>query len=324
MPAPLICPVHREPLVSQGEDLRGVSHGEVYPVVDGVPVLIADRAERAATAARGRQAAEGSSEPDAQVSSAQAFYNRADEMEKYCRQDLEGVQADLNRWLGEVRCEGPVLEIGSGRGVVQGTGGDYVAVDYSLTNLIRYVRSSHQRVCASAEKLPFGDGSFRFLFTIATLEHVPGADLAFGEIDRVLKPGGVAYVAPAWHCTQYNCEGLLVRPYQGLTLRQKLIKATLPARRTAVAKAVGALPARLTRRAVWRLGRRAPTQMRFGRLRPDYDVYWFSDSDACSRLDAHEGCLYFESRGYELLHPRGGVLGRLMARNIPVIVRKPG
>jgi SAM-dependent methyltransferase len=45
---------------------------------------------------------------------------------------------------------------------------------------------------ASAEKLPFADGSFDYVTCIEVLEHVP-ADLrpaAFREIWRVLKPGG--------------------------------------------------------------------------------------------------------------------------------------
>ena len=45
--------------------------------------------------------------------------------------------------------------------------------------LRQYIKPQYQRVCATAERLPFPDNSFRFLFTIAALEHVPRADLAF-------------------------------------------------------------------------------------------------------------------------------------------------
>src|SRR6185437_2496296 len=107
-----------------------------------------------------------------------------------------------------------------------------------------------RRVCASAERLPFADGTFRFIFTVATLEHVPGADRAVAEIERVLAPGGVAYLRPAWHCVQYNCEGIPVRPYRDLDLLQKLIKATLPVQQTLVFKAAQALPDHVEPRAL--------------------------------------------------------------------------
>ena len=192
---------------------------------------------------------------------------------------------------------------------MQGTGGaDYVAADFSFTALRQYIRPQYQRVCATAEHLPFPDNSFRFLFTIAALEHVPCADLAFDEIHRVLKPGGVAYLHPAWHCTQYNCDGIPVRPYKDLTLAQRWVKLTLPVRQKGAVKAATALPGRMLRRLSWSLGR-GETTMRFGRLQPDYQTFWTSDSDAASRLDSHEGCLDFQLRRYEVLSPGQGVRG---------------
>ena len=316
MPADLCCPVHREALRPDGAGmLVGEARGEAYPVVEGVPVLIADREER-----------RDASERDWSRGSSRArpldFYNRTDDHDGFCRSQLEDIRADMTRWLEAARARGPVLEIGSGKGALQGFGGDYVALDYSLTALTRYVRPEHQRVCASAVRLPFHDGAFRFVLSIAALEHVPEAGLAFAEIERVLAPGGVAYLAPAWHCVQYNCEGIPVRPYRDLDLGQKLVKATLPLRRSLVVKALGTLPGRLARRARWSL-RPGPTSLRFERLRPDYETFWTSDSDAAARLDAHEGCLFFHSRGYEVLSPGGSTLRQLLVRHGAVVVRKP-
>lgn len=251
------------------------------------------------------------------------FYNRTDDHDSYCRAELEEVRRDLSRFLGQARSSGPVLEIGSGKGALQGTGGDYVACDYSLSALANHLLPEHQRVCASAERLPFPDASFRFLFTVAALEHVPGADSAFAEIDRVLAPGAVAYLAPAWHCVQWNCEGIPVRPYADLTLRQKLVKLSLPLLQSLPWKAATTFPARLLRRALWQLDRR-PTALRFTRLRPDYQTFWMSDSDAAARIDSHEGCLYFSSRGYQVLQPGPGARSQLLARHQAVVVRKPG
>jgi SAM-dependent methyltransferase/uncharacterized protein YbaR (Trm112 family) len=310
-----ICPVHREPLRREEGALVGVTHGERYPIVDGIPVLIADRAERRAAAEIDWQRASHEKTP-------LSFYNRPDDHDGYCREALDDIERDMSRWLALARPDGPVLEIGSGKGALQGFGGDYTACDYSLTALRTFVRPEHGRVCASAERLPFADNTFRFLFTIATLEHVPGADRAFAEIERVLAPGGVAYLSPAWHCVQYNCEGIPVRPYSDLDLRQKLVKATLPLRQTLLVKAAGQLPGRVLRRAIWSL-HKDPTRMRFDRLRPDYERFWMSDSDAAARLDSHEGCLFFHSRGYEILSPGATALRQLLARHEPVVVKKP-
>ncbi len=280
----LVCPVHGEALrEEQGPGattwLVGVGHGERYPVAGGVPVLIADPGER-----RGVVETDWSAAP--KRGRALDFYNRTDDHDGFLRTQLDEIRGDVEGALGLSRARGPVLEIGSGKGALQGIGGDYVALDYSLTALTSYVRAEHRRVCASAERLPFRDGAFRFVLTIASLEHVPGADRAFAEIDRVLAPGGVAYLAPAWHCEQYNCEGIPVRPYADLDLRQRFVKATLPLRQSLLVKALRTFPARVVRRALWSAAP-APTSLRFDALRPDYETFWTSDSDAASRLDSH-------------------------------------
>jgi SAM-dependent methyltransferase len=317
VPAHPCCPIHHEPLRLDGADLVGTIHSERYPVVGGVPVLIANRDERRKAAETDWLAGDASSKG----SSPLHFYNRSENHDGYCREALEEVRSDMDRYLRLSPAVGPVLEIGSGKGALQGFGGDYTACDYSLSAVSRHVSSSHARVCASAESLPFLDGTFRFIFTIATLEHVPGVDRAFSEIHRVLAPGGVAYLAPAWHCVQYNCEGIPVRPYSDLDLRQKFIKATLPIRKNLLVKAAGTLPQRLLRRSMWaRAG--GQTEFRFERLRPDYETFWMSDSDAASRIDSHEGCLFFHSRGYQVLSPGTTALAQLTDRHGPVVVKK--
>lgn len=306
MPVALVCPTHRAPL-SAG---LACPHGERFPARGGIPVLLADERERAEVAAGQFQGA-----------SPLRFYNRTDDHDSYCRAELEEVRRDLARFLAAATAEGPTLEIGSGKGALQGTGGDYVACDYSLTALENHLQPGHQRVCASAERLPFPDASFRFLFTVAALEHVPRADLAFAEIDRVLAPGGVAYLLPAWHCVQWSCEGIPVRPYADLTPRQQLIKLSLPLRRSLAWKALATFPARALRRGLWRL-RPRPTALRFTALRPDYETFWMSDSDAAARIDSHEGCLFFASRGYDVLQPGPSARRQLLARHHAVVARK--
>ena len=313
MSVPLVCPTHRKPLSSAADGLRCPDDGELFPLADGIPVLLPGEAERSRVLHTDWSQSPSSSPLD--------FYNQKRDQTQYCRQELLHERADIQRWLDKAQTDGPTLEIGSGRGALQGLGGDYVAADYSFTALRDYIDPAHQRVCATAERLPFPDASIRFIFSIAALEHVPGADRAFDEIDRVLKPGGIAYLHPAWHCTQYNCEGIPVRAYKDLSWRQRGVKLSLPLRRIRAIKAAAALPGRIIRRASWILWRR-PTSLHFHRLRPDYQTFWASDADAASRLDSHEGCLYFQSRGYQVLFPGGGTR-QLLAGNVAVIVRKP-
>ena len=62
---------------------------------------------------------------------------------------------------------------------------------------------SHEKVQyfrASAESMPIGDEIYDLVFSFATLEHVPDVTLAFQEMARVTKPGGLIYsvASPLW------------------------------------------------------------------------------------------------------------------------------
>ncbi|HEY8092231.1 MAG TPA: class I SAM-dependent methyltransferase, partial [Acidimicrobiales bacterium] len=50
-----------------------------------------------------------------------------------------------------------------------------------------------------ATRLPFADASFDRIIASEVLEHIPDDTAAFGELARVLKPGGtLAVTVPAW------------------------------------------------------------------------------------------------------------------------------
>jgi SAM-dependent methyltransferase len=321
-PAELCCPIHREPL-DRSDPARwvGVGHGEIYPVIDGIPILLPDRAQRDRIAQTDWEHATASN------TSALDFYNAGQSGggEQYYPNENDADRARLLELLRQAPPAGSgcVLEVGSGGGRLQGIGDeDYLALDYSFTALRRFIEPKWTRVCATAERLPLRDDSVRLLYSVTCLEHVPRADLAFAEIDRVLMPGGIAYVCPAWHCAQWVCDGVRMRPYRDLTVRQKLVKFTLPLRRHRAVKAFAKLPRRALRRATWRLAGGAPTSLHYAKLRAEYEHFWESDCDACSSLDSHEAVLFFASRRYDLLNPRGGTLRQLMTRHEPVVVRK--
>jgi SAM-dependent methyltransferase len=246
------------------------------------------------------------------------FYQRQSE---YLRERIEVSDDELDRYLADVNVPGVVLEIGSGAGVFAGRGGyDYCALDYSLTWLRAYL-SGHRSICATAECIPLASRSCRFVFSFATLEHVPRADLAFEEIDRVLAPGGVAYLAPAWHCRPWAAEGLPVRAYRELRLAQKVSKVLIPIRDSLFWRGIFEIPWRVNRRMISSLYA-VPSQLRYKRLKANYAHFWMADSDACSAIDSHEAVLFFETRGYSILRPAGGNLARLLTRGGAVVVRK--
>jgi SAM-dependent methyltransferase len=64
---------------------------------------------------------------------------------------------------------------------------------HMLTKLEEKVRNDPRRIqltVSGAEKLPFPDGSFDTVVAAMILCTVPDPDVALGEIERVLKPGG--------------------------------------------------------------------------------------------------------------------------------------
>jgi ubiquinone/menaquinone biosynthesis C-methylase UbiE len=62
---------------------------------------------------------------------------------------------------------------------------------------------------ADARSLPFRDGCFDAIFSVATFEHILDLPLALGEMYRVLRPGGAVYsnFGPIWS----GCKGHHVR-----------------------------------------------------------------------------------------------------------------
>lgn len=62
----------------------------------------------------------------------------------------------------------------------------------------------HPRVTyhrASAEAMPFAEGTFDLVYSVATMEHIPEIGRAFSEMSRVTARGGVVYcfAAPLWN-----------------------------------------------------------------------------------------------------------------------------
>lgn len=94
-----------------------------------------------------------------------------------------------------------VLDVATGTGlvarealaVIGGTGG-LVGLDPSAGMLSEAARLEVPLVRALGERIPFGDASFDFVSMGFALRHVADLEALFGEMRRVLKPGGTACI----------------------------------------------------------------------------------------------------------------------------------
>jgi SAM-dependent methyltransferase len=183
-----------------------------------------------------------------------------------------------------------VLEIGCGRGAFQHLVQNWVGVDLA-SSIGRYIGKPF--VAASAEALPFRKESVDSIWSITGLEHIPYPEKALEEIVRVFRLGGVAYLAPAWHCRPWAAQGYQVRPWSNLDWKGKLIKASIPLRNALWFRAVCTLPVRLWREVLFLLRGRKLLRFRYRPLKVNYEIFWCSDSDARSSMDPHEMLLWF-------------------------------
>lgn len=254
------------------------------------------------------------------TSKAHEFYNRIDPV-RWGREELPAARAIVERWMraADVDAHAPVLELGCGRGAVAGVGRRYAGLDLSLPALTEIPRRFGP-VCGDMEALPVASDSIGFLFSFAALEHVPHPERVLAEIERVLRPKGVALLAPAWHCRPWAAEGLEFRGYGELTATQRLRKRLIPFRNALLWRAAFEAPRRAVREL--RLLRRRPMSFDYHRLTPNLERYVGTDCDAFTSMDPHAAILYFASRGWEIVsHP--GRRARLAARAEEVVVRKP-
>jgi SAM-dependent methyltransferase len=208
-----------------------------------------------------------------------------------------------------------VLDVGSGTGYLQDSVEDYTGIDISRS-AARYYHKPF--VAGTATAMPFADHEFDAAWSIWVLEHIPNPEAALAEIRRVVKPGGVIYMLPAWDCTPFAAQGYEVRPYEDFGMRGRLIKASIPVRTLHEFWLVTAVPARAIRSLAGALG---PTRLHYRRLNPNYQEFWQADSDAVNNLDRFEMAMWFETRGDTCLNCERG-WDRYLRTDGPLIIRR--
>jgi SAM-dependent methyltransferase len=245
-------------------------------------------------------------------SAGRRFFDSSDPA-RWGRAEMPEQEALTREWIARAAVTGPSLELGCGNGLLAGVAPGYIGIDLAFMPL---AAMGQPRAQADMEALPFRDASIGFAFSWAALEHVPHPERVLAEVERVLRRGGVALLAPAWHCRPWAAEGLEFRAYAQLTPWQRLRKALIPFRTSVAWRALFEVPRRISREL------RRPRGFEYHRLRPNLDEYVGTDCDAFTSMDPHAAALYFAVRGWEVLsHPARR--DRMLARHEPIVVRKP-
>ena len=111
--------------------------------------------------------------------------------------------------LGRLAAGERVLDIGSGAGTdslvaaqMVGPEGRVVGIDMTPEMLAKARRAAAEMGAenvefleADAERLPFPDGAFTVVISNGVIDLIPNKDAVFGEIYRVLEPGGRIQIA---------------------------------------------------------------------------------------------------------------------------------
>lgn len=217
--------------------------------------------------------------------------------------------------LAKMKC----LEIGSSTGMFQDMVDDYQGTDIADVVAPCYHKPYRK---ATEAGYPFEDSAFDAIWTIAVFEHIPNLQFSMLEIKRLLKPGGVVLFAPAWQCRSWASEGYQVRPWSDFDWKGKLIKASIPLRDSVLYRSAFIFPKRLIRGLMFFLGQRF-LEIRYEKIRPNYERFWTSDSDACNAIDPHDAILWFLSHEFECVsHPT--VMSAFFVRTGALVFRKKG
>jgi SAM-dependent methyltransferase len=158
----------------------GCDNGHTFPIVRGVPRFVTSDAYTASFSYEWQRFRR--TQLDSQT-------GRTDTRDR--------LQASLNFPLEELRGK-LVLDAGCGTGrfaeVVHAYGGTYIGCDYSFAIDAAYANVGRlpnvHLVQADIFNLPFAAEQFDLIISLGVLHHTPDPRRAFGQLPRLLKPGG--------------------------------------------------------------------------------------------------------------------------------------
>lgn len=232
---------------------------------------------------------------------AKDFYDREYKSGAYAKRESKEshpFSEELTEIINNLSLQGKkCLEVGAGRGALQDVVDDYVAVDLSSS----VEHCFHKPFfLGAATHLPFESGQFDVVWTYAVLEHIEEPEKALCEMLRVLKKGGILVLSAAWYCRPWAAEGYPVRPYSDFNLIGKFIKASIPIRNSIIFRSSYVFPRRAVNALIWlfyRLFKKKEFNLKFRHLKPNYNTFWMSDSDAVVSIDPYDVILWCLFKG---------------------------
>lgn len=145
------------------------------------------------------------------------FRNEQEEPEAFYSLLAETTSGELENHYGPLAGQ-RILDLGCGPGfythALRRRGARVVPVDNDPAELRLVGAAVEGAMLADARSLPFEDASFDAVFCSNLLEHTPGTARVLEEIERVLRPGGWAYVS--WTNWYSPWGGHDMTPYQYL------------------------------------------------------------------------------------------------------------
>lgn len=192
-PVEFVCPRDQGSLAHQGESgLVCLTCGAVYPLVRNTPVFICD--ERSVFAASDYKEAVPAAPPQKRRPGFAATYlRRAKRIDAAVAGRLARVTSSIKRpTFGDAVTEA-LKRRGTARVLVIGSGG-HSYNDPRVAVVCTDVQfGPHVSAIVDAHDLPFPDGSFDLVASVAVLEHVADPQRCVAESWRVLAPGGVVF-----------------------------------------------------------------------------------------------------------------------------------
>jgi len=133
-----------------------------------------------------------------------------------------GRDDDWRRSAIEHLPSGSVIDLGAGTGAANPDLGDRVVVAVDPAPEMLSLNSARQRIVGKGEQLPLGDASVDGVFSAYVFRNLDSIATTLGEIDRVLRPGGVAAIVDLgrpetlWKRLLHRAGSAIVLPLVGL------------------------------------------------------------------------------------------------------------
>lgn len=231
------------------------------------------------------------------------FYERCDVRRYILKKELEDDEfyKELLTFIKKYNLENKkILEIGCGTGMYQDIVEDYVGIDVA-EHLRKYFHKPFF-VIEEGKPYPFPNETFDAVFTRATFEHIPNINFGLKEMLRVLKRNGYILFHMAWWVRPWASKGLVVRQFNELCTKDKIIKLSIPFREFLPIRFLNIALKRTVNTLHFLINKENfKYNLKFKKLKPNYKIKWCSDSDACNSVDPHSAILFFKANNCEVI-----------------------